>query len=245
MVAARTDPKAPSKYARHQPVPGAAREPGTHRASDPDHRRLERQPGVLRRTCACRVADARREEQGLAEHHPLHAQLRARGHRAHRHAAAPGGRTRAASCEGSPRAPARGSCAINWRELRAEIIAARWLGYRVAWLYDQGQVPTAESSMIKVLTAELLARIADLGTDILGWAGLVRGRGAPGRADGILPAQHLVPSGRRRHAGHTAQRHRPVGPRPAARALTRKRSVSPGRNGAKRRPARAGRSKSP
>jgi len=57
-------------------------------------------------------------------------------------------------------------------------MAARWLGYRVAWLYDQGQVPSSESSMIKVLTADLLARIADLGTDILGWAGLVRGRDA-------------------------------------------------------------------
>ena len=64
-------------------------------------------------------------------------------------------------------------------EMRAEIMAARWLGYRVAWLYDQGQVPTAESSMIKVLTGDLVARIADLGTEILGWAGLVRGRQAP------------------------------------------------------------------
>ena len=64
-------------------------------------------------------------------------------------------------------------------ELRAEIMAARWLGYKVAWLYDQGQVPTAESSMIKVLTAELLERIADVGTEILGWAGLVRGPDAP------------------------------------------------------------------
>lgn len=33
--------------------------------------------------------------------------------------------------------------------------------------------------MIKVLTADLLARMADLGTDILGWAGLVRGPAAP------------------------------------------------------------------
>ena len=69
--------------------------------------------------------------------------------------------------------------AYQLAELRAEIVAARWLGYRVAWLYDQGKVPTAESSMIKVLTADLLARMADLGTDILGWAGLVRGRDAP------------------------------------------------------------------
>ena len=84
-------------------------------------------------------------------------------------------------------------------ELRAEIMAARWLGYRVAWLYDQSQVPTAESSMIKVLTADLLARIADLGTDILGWAGLVRGPDAPvdGRVEFFLRSIwfHLVGGG--------------------------------------------------
>jgi len=84
-------------------------------------------------------------------------------------------------------------------ELRADIVAARWLGYRVAWLYDQGQVPTAESSMIKVLTAELVQRIADIGTDILGWAGLVRGRQAPleGRLEFFLRSIwfHLVGGG--------------------------------------------------
>jgi len=84
-------------------------------------------------------------------------------------------------------------------ELRAEIVAARWLGYRVAWLYDQGQVPTAESSMIKVLTSDLLARLADLGADILGWAGLVRGRDAPldGRVEFFLRSIwfHLVGGG--------------------------------------------------
>ena len=78
-------------------------------------------------------------------------------------------------------------------------MAARWLGYRVAWLYDQGQVPTAESSMIKVLTSDLLARLADLGVDILGWAGLVRGRDAPldGRVEFFLRSIwfHLVGGG--------------------------------------------------
>ncbi|MCC6209926.1 MAG: acyl-CoA dehydrogenase family protein [Burkholderiales bacterium] len=84
-------------------------------------------------------------------------------------------------------------------ELRAEIVAARWLGYRVAWLYDQGQVPAAESSMIKVLTAELLERLAELGADILGWAGMVRGREAPlaGRVEFYLRSIwfHLVGGG--------------------------------------------------
>lgn len=84
-------------------------------------------------------------------------------------------------------------------ELRAEISAARWLGYRVAWLYDQGQVPIAESSMIKTLTAELLARVADLGTNILAWAGLVRGAQGPieGRVEFFLRSIwfHLVGGG--------------------------------------------------
>jgi alkylation response protein AidB-like acyl-CoA dehydrogenase len=84
-------------------------------------------------------------------------------------------------------------------ELRADIVAARWLGYRVSWLYDQGQVPTAESSMIKVVTAELLGRLADLGTDVLGWAGIARGREAPleGRVEYFLRSIwfHLVGGG--------------------------------------------------
>ena len=100
--------------------------------------------------------------------------------------------------EGSASASAR-QMRHELAQLRAEIMAARWLGYRVAWLYDQGQVPTAESSMIKILTAELLARIADLGTDVLGWAGLARGAQAPmgGRMEFFLRSIwfHLVGGG--------------------------------------------------
>ncbi len=95
--------------------------------------------------------------------------------------------------------PAARQLRYQLAELRAEIVAARWLGYRVAWLYDQGQIPTAESSMIKVLTSDLLARLADLGSDILGWAGLVRGREAPldGRVEFTLRSIwfHLVGGG--------------------------------------------------
>lgn len=84
-------------------------------------------------------------------------------------------------------------------ELRAEIVACRWLGYKVAWLYDQGLTPTTESSMIKVLTADLLYRLADLGSDILGYAGLLRGREAPleGRIEFMLRSIwfHLVGGG--------------------------------------------------
>jgi len=84
-------------------------------------------------------------------------------------------------------------------ELRAEIVACRWLGYKVAWLYDQGLTPTTESSMIKVLTADLFYRLADLGSDILGYAGLLRGREAPleGRIEFMLRSIwfHLVGGG--------------------------------------------------
>jgi alkylation response protein AidB-like acyl-CoA dehydrogenase len=98
---------------------------------------------------------------------------------------------------------ARAAAAVRLRhelaELRAEVIACRWLGYKVAWLYDQGLVPTTESSMIKVLTADLLYRLAELGSDILGYAGLLRGRDAPleGRIEFMLRSIwfHLVGGG--------------------------------------------------
>lgn len=84
-------------------------------------------------------------------------------------------------------------------ELSAEIAACRWLGYKVAWLYDQGLTPTSESSMIKVLTADLLYKLADLGSDILGYAGVARGREAPleGRIELMLRSIwfHLVGGG--------------------------------------------------
>ena len=84
-------------------------------------------------------------------------------------------------------------------ELRAEIIACRWLGYKVAWLYDQGLTPTSESSMIKALTVDLLYKLANLGSDILGYAGLLRGREAPleGHVEFLLRSIwfHLVGGG--------------------------------------------------
>jgi alkylation response protein AidB-like acyl-CoA dehydrogenase len=84
-------------------------------------------------------------------------------------------------------------------EVRAEIVACRWLGYKVAWLYDQGQVPTSESSMIKVLTTDLVYRLAALGADILGYASLLRGREAQleGRIEHMLRSVwfHLVGGG--------------------------------------------------
>lgn len=83
--------------------------------------------------------------------------------------------------------------------LRAEIIACRWLGYKVAWLYDQGLTPTSESSMIKTLTVDLLYKLADLGADILGYAGLLRGPEAPleGHVEFLLRSIwfHLVGGG--------------------------------------------------
>lgn len=97
------------------------------------------------------------------------------------------------------RAPAAARMRLALAELRAEIVACRWLGYKVAWLYDQGRAPTGESSMIKVLTTDLVYRLADLGADILGSAGLLRGHAAPleGRIEHMLRSVwfHLVGGG--------------------------------------------------
>ncbi len=99
----------------------------------------------------------------------------------------------------SASAPAGAGMRHRLAELRAEIVACRWLGYKVAWLYDQGHTPTTESSMIKVLTADLLYKLADLGSDILGYAGLLRGREAPleGHVEFLLRSIwfHLVGGG--------------------------------------------------
>ena len=45
-------------------------------------------------------------------------------------------------------------------ELRVSIEQARLLNYRAAWMVDQGMVPSSESSMTKVVTTELQARLA-------------------------------------------------------------------------------------
>jgi alkylation response protein AidB-like acyl-CoA dehydrogenase len=67
----------------------------------------------------------------------------------------------------------------RFAELVTQVHAARWLSYRVAWMQDRGLPDLAESSLAKVLTAELQVRVANLVVDALGLDGLVRGEGAP------------------------------------------------------------------
>ena len=67
----------------------------------------------------------------------------------------------------------------RFAELATQVQAARWLSYRVAWMQDSGLPDFAESSMAKVLTAELQVRVANLVVDVLGLDGLVRGEAAP------------------------------------------------------------------
>ncbi|MFN8532508.1 MAG: acyl-CoA dehydrogenase family protein [Dehalococcoidia bacterium] len=50
---------------------------------------------------------------------------------------------------------------------------ARWFGYRIAYLQDQGRVPNAEASMSKVFATETQQRIQRLGVNLLGPLGLL------------------------------------------------------------------------
>ena len=45
--------------------------------------------------------------------------------------------------------------------MAAEIEAARWLLYRVAWLYDQGNECRKEAPMTKVFSSEMAIRTAE------------------------------------------------------------------------------------
>lgn len=46
-------------------------------------------------------------------------------------------------------------------ELSSELEAAKQLTYYCAWLYDNGEIPVKECSMAKLITSELLKKIAD------------------------------------------------------------------------------------
>ena len=69
-------------------------------------------------------------------------------------------------------------------ELRASIEQARLLNYRAAWMVDQGLVPSSESSMTKVVTTELQARLAG---EVLALAGV-----EAGAVDDVHPAVTLA-----------------------------------------------------
>lgn len=67
----------------------------------------------------------------------------------------------------------------RFAELTTQVHAARWMSYRVAWMQDSELPDFAESSMAKVVTAELQTRLANLVVDVLGLDGLVQGDLAP------------------------------------------------------------------
>lgn len=67
---------------------------------------------------------------------------------------------------------------------------ARWFGYRIAYLQDQGKVPNAEASMSKVFATETQQRIQRLGVNLLGPLGLLS-KGSPwAEADGLWDEEY-------------------------------------------------------
>lgn len=56
-------------------------------------------------------------------------------------------------------------------ELAVEVEVCKMFGYRIAWLIDKGLVPNYESSQIKIFASELMARLADIGMQIMGLYG--------------------------------------------------------------------------
>jgi hypothetical protein len=59
-------------------------------------------------------------------------------------------------------------------DMAIEISVARNLVRRVAWLQDEGIIPTYESAILKVFVTELFQRVARNGLEILGVYGLLR-----------------------------------------------------------------------
>jgi alkylation response protein AidB-like acyl-CoA dehydrogenase len=62
-----------------------------------------------------------------------------------------------------------------------EIEVSRWLAYRVAWMQDQGVVPTYEASVSKTFATEVAQRLANTTVNALGLHGLLSlgSHGAP------------------------------------------------------------------
>lgn len=52
-------------------------------------------------------------------------------------------------------------------ELAMELEVHRLLGYRTAWLIDQGQVPTREASELKIFASEFRQKMADVGMQLI------------------------------------------------------------------------------
>ncbi len=71
-------------------------------------------------------------------------------------------------------------------EMAIELHVGRLLGYRLAWLLEQGIVPYSEASISKVFTSELEKRLGNLGMQVLGLYGLLQRGTEQAPYDGYL-----------------------------------------------------------
>jgi acyl-CoA dehydrogenase len=63
--------------------------------------------------------------------------------------------------------------AVQWMlaDSVAEIEAARWMTYHLAWMCDQGEQPMRESSIVKLYNTEMVNRVADRAVQVFGGMG--------------------------------------------------------------------------
>jgi alkylation response protein AidB-like acyl-CoA dehydrogenase len=71
-------------------------------------------------------------------------------------------------------------------EMAIELHVGRLLGYRLAWLLEQGIVPFSEASISKVFTSELEKRLGNLGMQVLGLYGQLQQGTSYAPYDGYL-----------------------------------------------------------
>jgi alkylation response protein AidB-like acyl-CoA dehydrogenase len=75
-------------------------------------------------------------------------------------------------------------------ELAVSLEMARWFGYRIAYLQDQGMVPNAEASMSKVFATETQQRIQRLGMTIAGPLGVLSAGSEYAVLDGLFDEEY-------------------------------------------------------
>ncbi|MDY7018671.1 MAG: acyl-CoA dehydrogenase family protein [Chloroflexota bacterium] len=86
-------------------------------------------------------------------------------------------------------------------ELAIEFAIANSLFMRIAWMLDQGKIPSNEISMEKVFVSELWYRAADLGTRILGLEGILEEDSKWARLNGLITRQYQRSIGRTIYMG--------------------------------------------
>jgi alkylation response protein AidB-like acyl-CoA dehydrogenase len=78
----------------------------------------------------------------------------------------------------------------NVGELSAELEVCQALEYKVLWMLDQGKMPQAEGSILKLRTTELYQRITDTFTQVLGLYGQLTRGSEQAPLDGSLIQRH-------------------------------------------------------